>query len=62
MFSYFFFVLCNLLICWFVWQGKARKTIQAQKLWFAILEAQVETGNPYMLFKVCCQSLTMSYC
>ncbi len=27
--------------------------IEAQKLWFAILEAQIETGNPYMLFKVC---------
>jgi ribonucleoside-diphosphate reductase subunit M1 len=34
--------------------GKARRTIPAQKLWFAILEAQVETGNPYMLFKDAC--------
>ncbi|BBN00646.1 ribonucleoside-diphosphate reductase alpha chain [Marchantia polymorpha subsp. ruderalis] len=34
--------------------GKARKVIQAQKLWFSILEAQVETGNPYMLFKDAC--------
>ncbi len=34
-------------------QGKAKKVVQAQKLWFAILEAQIETGNPYMLFKVC---------
>lgn len=32
-------------------EGRARKTIKAQQLWFAILEAQVETGNPYMLFK-----------
>ncbi len=32
-------------------QGKARKTIKAQSLWFAILEAQVETGNPYILYK-----------
>ncbi|KAK3243687.1 ribonucleotide-diphosphate reductase subunit rnr1 [Cymbomonas tetramitiformis] len=31
--------------------GKAKRTIKAQQLWFAILEAQVETGNPYMLFK-----------
>ncbi|QDZ21537.1 ribonucleoside-diphosphate reductase [Chloropicon primus] len=36
--------------------GKARKTIKAQTLWFAILEAQVETGNPYMLFKDACNS------
>ena len=32
-------------------EGKARKTIKAQELWFAILEAQVETGTPYMLYK-----------
>jgi ribonucleoside-diphosphate reductase alpha chain len=32
-------------------EGKARKTIQAQELWFHILESQVETGTPYMLFK-----------
>lgn len=25
--------------------------MRAQQLWFAILEAQIETGNPYMLFK-----------
>ena len=34
--------------------GKGKKTIKAQQLWFAILEAQVETGNPYMLFKDAC--------
>lgn len=34
--------------------GRARKTIRAQQLWFAILEAQIETGNPYMLFKDSC--------
>jgi ribonucleoside-diphosphate reductase alpha chain len=32
-------------------EGKVRKTIKAQELWFAILEAQTETGTPYMLFK-----------
>ena len=32
-------------------EGKARKTVKAQELWFKILESQVETGNPYMLFK-----------
>ncbi|AMM50771.1 ribonucleoside-diphosphate reductase [Rufibacter sp. DG15C] len=32
-------------------EGKARKTIKAQELWFAILESQTETGTPYMLFK-----------
>ncbi|WP_266363554.1 ribonucleoside-diphosphate reductase subunit alpha [Tellurirhabdus rosea] len=32
-------------------EGKARKTIKAQDLWFEILESQTETGTPYMLFK-----------
>jgi len=32
-------------------EGKARKTIKAQDLWFAILESQIETGTPYMLYK-----------
>lgn len=31
--------------------GMARQTVKAQKLWYAILEAQVETGNPFMLYK-----------
>ncbi|CAB9509654.1 Ribonucleoside-diphosphate reductase large [Seminavis robusta] len=34
--------------------GKARQTVKAQQLWFAILDAQVETGTPYMLFKDHC--------
>lgn len=32
-------------------EGKAKKTIKAQELWFAILESQIETGTPYMLYK-----------
>merc|ERR1719472_240947 len=31
--------------------GKGRKTVKAQQLWFRILEAQMETGTPYMLYK-----------
>ncbi len=31
--------------------GKGRKTIKARNLWEKILEAQIETGNPYMLYK-----------
>jgi ribonucleoside-diphosphate reductase alpha chain len=31
--------------------GKGRKTIKAQELWFKILESQIETGVPYMLYK-----------
>jgi ribonucleoside-diphosphate reductase alpha chain len=32
-------------------EGRAKKTIPARDLWNAILEAQIETGNPYMLYK-----------
>lgn len=32
-------------------EGKGRKTIKAQDLWFEVLEAQIETGTPYMLYK-----------
>lgn len=35
-------------------EGRARETIKAQKLWYAILEAQTETGNPFMLYKDAC--------
>jgi len=31
--------------------GKARRTVKAQDLWFAILDAQIETGTPYLLYK-----------
>lgn len=31
--------------------GKARKVIKAQDLWFKILESQIETGTPYLLYK-----------
>ena len=31
--------------------GKGRKTVKARELWEKILEAQIETGNPYMLYK-----------
>ena len=31
--------------------GKARKTVNARDLWFKVLDAQMETGTPYILFK-----------
>lgn len=37
-------------------EGKGRQTIKAQDLWFAILDSQVETGTPYMLFKDHCNN------
>ena len=32
-------------------EGKGRKTIKAQDLWFKVIESQIETGTPYMLYK-----------
>merc|ERR1719356_966087 len=32
-------------------ERKGRKTVKAQQLWFRILESQMETGTPYMLYK-----------
>lgn len=37
-------------------EGRGRKTMKAQALWFAILDSQVETGTPYMLFKDHCNN------
>ena len=32
-------------------EGRARKVVKAQDLWFSILESQIETGTPYILYK-----------
>ena len=35
-------------------EGKIRKTVNARDLWFKILDAQMETGTPYILYKDAC--------
>ena len=35
-------------------EGRARKTVKAQKLWYHVIESQIETGTPYMLYKDAC--------
>lgn len=35
-------------------EGRGRKTIKAQKLWYHIIESQTETGTPYMCYKDAC--------
>ncbi|KAL0910724.1 hypothetical protein M5K25_018807 [Dendrobium thyrsiflorum] len=35
-------------------EGKAKKVVPAQNLWFEILKSQIETGTPFMLFKDTC--------
>ncbi|MBD62965.1 MAG: ribonucleoside-diphosphate reductase subunit alpha [Gammaproteobacteria bacterium] len=37
-------------------EGKGKDQIDAQKLWFAILNSQIETGTPYLLYKDACNS------
>jgi len=32
-------------------EGRGRKVVKAQKLWFQILDSQIETGTPYLLYK-----------
>jgi len=32
-------------------EGRGVETVKAQKLWSAIIESQIETGTPYMLYK-----------
>jgi ribonucleoside-diphosphate reductase alpha chain len=35
-------------------EGRGRKTVEARKLWFQILDSQMETGTPYLLYKDAC--------
>lgn len=42
------------LYCRYEAEGRARKTIKAQELWFRILDSQIETGTPYILYKDPC--------
>lgn len=35
-------------------EGRQRRTVKARDLWAAVLEAQIETGTPYMLYKDAC--------
>jgi len=37
-------------------EGRARQSVPAQQLWFKILEAQMETGTPYLLYKDACNA------
>merc|ERR1711953_672101 len=39
-------------------EGKYRKKVKAQDLWKAIVESQIETGTPYMLYKDACNRKT----
>lgn len=42
------------LYCRYEKEGRGKKTIKAQTLWKHIIESQIETGNPYILFKDSC--------
>ena len=32
-------------------EGRAKKTVSARKLWFQVMDSQMETGTPYLLYK-----------
>lgn len=40
--------------CSYEQQGRVRRVVKAQQLWYAIIESQTETGTPYMLYKDSC--------
>lgn len=44
----------NKLYCKYEDEDKGRRTINARDLWFQILDAQMETGTPYLLYKDAC--------
>lgn len=50
-FTIVFFPSSSLTASRYEKEGRGRKTIKAQKLWYSILDAQVETGTPFMLYK-----------
>ncbi|XP_067463903.1 ribonucleoside-diphosphate reductase large subunit [Thunnus thynnus] len=35
-------------------EGRAKRVVKAQQLWYAVIESQTETGTPYMLYKDAC--------
>lgn len=39
-------------------EGKSRRVVKAQQLWYAIIESQTETGTPYMVYKDACNRKT----
>lgn len=42
------------IYCKYERDGRGKRVVKAQELWFAILESQIETGTPYLLFKDAC--------
>lgn len=45
---------CLLSIFRYEKEGRAKRVVKAQQLWYAIIESQTETGTPYMLYKDAC--------
>ena len=39
------------LYCKYETEGKGRVTVKARDLWFKVLDAQMETGTPYLCYK-----------
>jgi ribonucleoside-diphosphate reductase alpha chain len=39
------------LYCRYETEGRGRKVVKAQEIWMSVLDSQMETGNPYLLYK-----------
>ena len=45
---------CNVFGISYEKEGRGKRTIKARKLWDHIINAQIETGTPFMLYKDAC--------
>lgn len=50
----FYVVIVFLFLNRYEKEGRAKRVVKAQQLWYAIIESQTETGTPYMLYKDAC--------
>jgi len=48
------YITCVLCTLRYEKEGRGRRTIKAQQLWYEIITSQTETGTPYMLYKDSC--------
>ena len=45
---------CLMIVLRYEKEGRVKRVVKAQQLWYAIIESQTETGTPYMLYKDAC--------
>ena len=45
---------CSPFVLRYEKEGRAKRVVKAQQLWYAVIESQTETGTPYILYKDAC--------